>query len=74
MLKRVDVAVYNAIEAVGAGNFGGSQVFGMAEGGVDYSTSNPEELTADITEQLDEFKQQIIDGTIVVRETPETEF
>ena len=74
MLKRVDVAVFNAIEAVGAGSLGGSQVFGMAEDGVDYATSNPEELTADITEQLDEFKQQIIDGTIVVRETPETEF
>jgi basic membrane protein A len=71
MLKRVDVAVYNAIEAEGSGTFGGSQVFGMAEDGVDYATSNPEELTADITEQLDKFKQQIIDGTIVVPDTPE---
>jgi basic membrane protein A and related proteins len=70
MLKRVDVSVFNAIEAVGAGTLGDSQVFGMAEDGVDYATSNPEELTADITEQLDEFKQQIIDGTIVVPETP----
>jgi basic membrane protein A and related proteins len=71
MLKRVDVAVYNAVEAEGSDTFGGSQVFGMAEDGVDYATSNPEELTADITEQLDEFKQQIIDGTIVVPDTPE---
>jgi basic membrane protein A and related proteins len=70
MLKRVDVAVFNSIEAVGAGSLGSSQIFGMAEDGVDYATSNPEELTADITEQLDEFKQQIIDGTIVVPETP----
>jgi basic membrane protein A len=70
MLKRVDVAVFNSIEAVGAGTLGGSQVFGMAEDGVDYATSNPEELTADITEQLDAFKQQIIDGTIVVPESP----
>ena len=70
MLKRVDVAVFNSIEAVGAGSLGGSQVFGMAEDGVDYATSNPEELTADITEQLDAFKQQIIDGTIVVPDTP----
>lgn len=70
MLKRVDVAVFNSIEAVGAGSLGSSQVFGMAEDGVDYATSNPEELTADITEQLDAFKQQIIDGTIVVPETP----
>jgi basic membrane protein A and related proteins len=71
MLKRVDVAVYNAIQAVGeSGELGGSQVFGMAEDGVDYSDSNPEALTADINEQLDEFKQQIIDGTIVVPDTP----
>ena len=70
MLKRVDVAVYNAIEAVGSGTLGGSQVFGMAEDGVDYATSNPEQLTSDITEQLDKFKQQIIDGTIVVPDTP----
>jgi basic membrane protein A len=71
MIKRVDVAVYNAIEAQSNGSFGGSQVFGMAEDGVDYATSNPTELTADITEQLDQFKQQIIDGTIVVPDTPE---
>jgi basic membrane protein A len=70
MLKRVDVAVFNAIDAVGVGSLGSSQVFGMAEDGVDYATSNPEELTADITEQLDGFKQQIIDGTIVVPDTP----
>lgn len=69
MLKRVDVAVYNAIQAVGDGSFGGSQVFGMAEDGVDYATSNPA-LTADITERLDKFKQEIIDGTIVVPDTP----
>jgi basic membrane protein A len=72
MLKRVDTAVYEAIQLVGdSGDLGGSQVFGMADEGVDYATSNPEELTADITEQLDEFKQQIIDGTIVVPDTPE---
>jgi basic membrane protein A and related proteins len=71
MIKRVDVAVYNSIEAESNGSFGGSQVFGMAEDGVDYATSNPTELTADITEQLDQFKQQIIDGTIVVPDTPE---
>jgi len=70
MLKRVDTAVYNSIEAVGAGTFGGSFVFGMAEEGLDYSQSNPDQLTDDIVAQLDEFKQQIIDGTIVVPDTP----
>jgi basic membrane protein A len=70
MLKRVDTAVYNAIKAVGEGTFGGSFVFGMAEEGVDYSKSNTEEMTQDIIDQLEEFRQQIIDGTIVVPETP----
>lgn len=70
MLKRVDTAVYNAIQAVGDGSFGGSFVFGMAEDGLDYSNSNTEELTDDIVTQLDDFKQQIIDGTITVPETP----
>ena len=70
MLKRVDTAVYTAIEGVGSGTFGGSLVFGMAEDGLDYSASNPDELTSDITAQLDEFKQQIIDGEIVVPDSP----
>jgi basic membrane lipoprotein Med (substrate-binding protein (PBP1-ABC) superfamily) len=42
----------------------------MAEDGLDYSKSNTEELTDDIITQLDDFKQQIIDGTITVPETP----
>lgn len=70
MLKRVDTAVYTAIQQVGEGSFGGSLVFGMAEDGLDYSSSNTEELTSDITAQLDEFKQQIIDGEIVVPSEP----
>jgi basic membrane protein A len=70
-IKRVDTAVFEAITAAGDGSFtGGARVFGMAEGGVDYSQSNAEELTADITEQLDAYKQQIIDGEITVPEAP----
>ena len=42
----------------------------MAEGGVDYSQSNTDLMTEDIISQLDELKQQIIDGTITVPETP----
>ena len=70
MLKRVDTAVHDAILAVGEGTFGGSLVFGLAEDGLDYAKSNPEELTEDIQARLDEFKQQIIDGEITVPETP----
>jgi basic membrane protein A len=71
MLKRVDTAVYDAISQVAEGSFQpGFQVFGLAEEGVDYSDSNPELLTEDIQAQLDEYKQQIIDGTIAVPEEP----
>jgi basic membrane protein A len=71
MLKRVDTAVYEAISQVAEGSFvEGLQVFGLAEEGVDYADSNPELLTEDIQAQLDEFKQQIIDGTITVPEEP----
>ncbi len=70
MLKRVDVAVYNAIQAVGDGSFGGSQVFGMAEDGVDFSMSNTAEMTQDIIDQLEDYRAQIISGEIVVPESP----
>lgn len=70
MLKRVDTAVYTAIQQTGDDSFGGSLVFGLAEDGLDYSKSNPDELTPDIQERLDEFKQQIIDGEITVPEEP----
>jgi basic membrane protein A len=70
MLKRVDTAVYNSIQAVGDGTFGGSQTFGLAEEGLDYSTSNDAEMTQDIIDQLEKYRQQIIDGTIEVRFTP----
>jgi basic membrane protein A len=71
MLKRVDTAVHDAIEQAGDGSLeAGAQVFGMAEGGVDYSKSNTELMTDDITTLLDDLKQQIIDGEIVVPEAP----
>jgi basic membrane protein A and related proteins len=71
MLKRVDVAVYNSIKAVGDGSFGGSQVFGLAEDGLNYSTSNTAEMTQDIIDQLEDYRAQIISGEIVVPESPD---
>jgi basic membrane protein A len=71
MLKRVDTATFEAIEQVSEGTFqSGFQVFGLAEEGVDYADSNPSLLTEDIQAQLEEFKQQIIDGEITVPEEP----
>ncbi|MCY3661670.1 MAG: BMP family ABC transporter substrate-binding protein [bacterium] len=70
MLKRVDVAVYNTIEAVANGAFtGGTTVFNLAVDGVGYSTTGG--FVDDIVPQLEEFKQAIVGGSIVVPETTE---
>ena len=71
MLKRVDTTVHDAIEQAGDASLeAGAQVFGMAEGGVDYSKSNTELMTDDIITLLDDLKAQIIAGDIVVPEAP----
>ena len=68
MLKRVDVAVYTAIERVVNGTFtGGVTVFDLAANGVGYSISGG--FMNDIIPQLEELKQAIIRGDIVVPET-----
>jgi basic membrane protein A len=70
MIKRVDTAVYQAIEATQAATFtSGRRVFGMAENGVGYATSNPA-LTSDIVAALEIYRQDIIAGAIVVPTEP----
>lgn len=67
MLKRVDVGVYTFIKSVHDGSFkAGNTVFDLKADGVGYSTTGGK--IDDITSKLDEFKQQIIDGTITVPE------
>jgi basic membrane protein A len=69
MIKRVDVAVFETIRSVNDGAFeGGVRVFDLAANGVGYSTTGGH--LDDIVDQLEDFKQQIIDGTIEVPETP----
>ena len=69
MLKRVDVAVFNTIQAQVDGTFaGGATVFDLSVDGVGYATSGG--YIDDITDQLDALKQEIIDGTITVPSTP----
>lgn len=68
MIKKLDVAVYEFIKAEVEGSFeAGAQEFDLAEGGVDYSTTGGK--IDDITDQLDELKQRIIDGEITVPTT-----
>lgn len=74
MLKRVDTAVHDVIQQVADDSFeSGTQVFGLAEDGVDYAVNefndNPELLSDDIQARLEELKQQIIDGEIEVPDT-----
>jgi basic membrane protein A len=65
MLKNVDVAVYETIVAHVNGEFtGGYRTFDLESGGVGYSTEGG--FIDDITDQLEELKQRIIDGDIEV--------
>ena len=69
MLKKVDVAVYDTIERLTAGEFvGGPQEFDLSTGGIDYATSGG--FVDDIAADLDAFKEQIIAGDIEVPTTP----
>ncbi len=69
MLKRVDVAVYNTIKAVQDGTFNaGPQVFDLSVDGVGYSTSGG--FVDDIGAEIEDFKQQIVSGTINVSRDP----
>lgn len=70
MLKRVDVAVYEAIESVINGELEGGTptVFDLENDGVGYATDGGQ-LDDDV-EQLEELKEQIISGDIEVPTTP----
>jgi len=70
MLKRVDVAVFNTIEAAVGGEAPASTVFDLSVDGVGYSTSG-DFMPQEVIDQLEDFKQQIIDGEIEVPTVPE---
>ncbi len=68
MVKNVDVAVYEYIQAATEGkNQSGNIEFGLKEGGVGYSTTGGK--IDDITDKLDAYKKDIIDGKIKVPST-----
>ena len=69
MLKNVNVAVHEYLKKVSEGEFpSGVTRYDLAVDGVGYSTSGG--FVDDITDQLDEYKQQIVDGEIEVPEAP----
>jgi len=69
MLKRVDVAVYTAIESLVNGELeAGALTFDLENSGIDYATDGGQ--LDDVTDQIDDLKQQIIDGEIEVPTEP----
>jgi basic membrane protein A len=66
------VAVYNTIASAVAGDDVGGQttVFDLSVDGVGYSTSG-DFLSEDTITQIEDYKQQIIDGDITVPTAPE---
>jgi basic membrane protein A len=69
MLKRVDVAVFDFVKGNADGEFApGVRVFDLKADGVGYATSGGR--VDDIKSQLDDYKQQIIDGKITVPTKP----
>jgi basic membrane protein A len=71
MLKRVDVAVYNAFSQAKDGGWQpGVQSLGLKESGVDYALdeNNRQILTPEIQAKLDEAKTAIIDGKLEVKD------
>jgi basic membrane protein A and related proteins len=69
MLKRVDQAVYTAVEELANDELAaGPQVFDLETGGIDYATDGGQ--LDDVEDQIEELKQQIIDGDIEVPTEP----
>ncbi len=65
MLKNIDVAVYDFLKSVADGEpKTGPQVYDLSVDGVGYSTTGGH--VDDIADQLEEYKQQIVDGEITV--------
>ena len=68
MIKGVELAVYQTIQAVVEDNFtGGVKLYGLKEGGVEYivDANNQGILSAEILKRVEVLKKQIIDGEIV---------
>jgi len=69
MLKQVEAPVYRALNAVRDGTFaGGTYMFTLADDAVGFSTANPR-LRADVVNQVNNTRQQIINGQIRVEST-----
>ena len=71
MLKRVDVAAYNAFKGAQDGTWKpGIQVLGLAEGGIDWALDEHNEklVTPDMKAMIEKVKADIISGSISVHD------
>ena len=69
MVKRVDVAVYDAMKSAKEGSWkSGVRILGLAEGGVDWALDehNKDLVSAEMKATVEKAKQAIIDGDIQV--------
>ena len=69
MVKRADVSVFDAIEAVQQGTFaGGMRVFGVRDGAIDYVHAGPhaEHLPAGVIARVEGLRQDITSGRVRV--------
>lgn len=70
MLKRVDNATYNATKSIVDGNFkAGSQVLGIAEGGVGMAETTKDNTDPEVIKKAEDYEAQIKDGKITVPTT-----
>ncbi len=70
MMKRVDVAAYNMIEAGQKGEFPGGEItaFTLAENGVGIPEENPN-LSEEVIKEIEAYKEKIVNGEIKVPTT-----
>lgn len=73
-MKRVDNAVFNIAEQLKNGTLKGGQTmtFGLAEGGVDIAPTSSKHVSQKILDEVENLKQDIIDGNIFVPYNAET--
>ena len=65
MLKNIDVAVFSFLETIVDGSVQpGPVTYDLKSGGVGYSTTNGH--VDDIADKLEDYKKQIVDGTVTV--------
>lgn len=65
MIKRLDVAIFNAIKMTMEGNFKGGQYrYGIAEGGIDYAPTTGKNVPQEIIDFVDMIKERIKNGEI----------